>query len=210
MTVSQWDYIRVKLGLHEITCFPARIMILRSSFTCHSARITILASSWRAVTPHLTLLRTMTLKLATLYIIVGSISFFACILTFILLIKKFLDRPFLHCFFSYSDTIASSLFSLALLLNGIIGLVPSIVQQSCYHFKLLNGLFVVAIVTGFFSVLGISIERFHMFAVVRDYTTIRRKFSIFWFLSSWTLSIVFVIILLPQIQDEEPVSHRNQ
>ena len=150
----------------------------------------------------------MTLKLATLYIILGSISFIACILTFVVLIKKFIDRPLPHCFFSYSDTIASALLSLALLLDGIIGLVPAIVQQSCYHFKLLNGLFVVAIVTGFFSVLGISIERFHMFAVVKDYSAIRRKFSIFWFLSSWTLSIVFVIILLPQIQDKEPVSYR--
>ena len=150
----------------------------------------------------------MTLKLATLYIILGSISFVACILTFVVLIKKFIDRPLPHCFFSYSDTIASALLSLALLLDGIIGLVPAIVQQSCYHFKLLNGLFVVAIVTGFFSVLGISIERFHMFAVVKDYSAIRRKFSIFWFLSSWTLSIVFVIILLPQIQDKEPVSYR--
>ena len=150
----------------------------------------------------------MTLKLATLYIILGSISFVACILTFVVLIKKFIDRPLPHCFFSYSDTIASALLSLALLLDGIIGLDPAIVQQSCYHFKLLNGLFVVAIVTGFFSVLGISIERFHMFAVVKDYSAIRRKFSIFWFLSSWTLSIVFVIILLPQIQDKEPVSYR--
>ena len=150
----------------------------------------------------------MTLKLATLYIILGSISFIACILTLVVLIKNFIHRPLPHCFFSYSDTIASALLSLALLLDGIIGLVPAIVQQSCYHFKLLNGLFVVAIVTGFFSVLGISIERFHMFAVVKDYSAIRRKFSIFWFLSSWTLSIVFVIILLPQIQDKEPVSYR--
>ena len=64
------------------------------------------------------------------------------------------------------------------------------------------GVFVVAIVTGFFSVLGMAIERFHMFAVVRDYSAIKRKFSIIWFLSSWTLSIVFVIILLPQIRDQ--------
>ena len=56
--------------------------------------------------------------------------------------------------------------------------------------------------TGFFSVLGMAIERFHMFAVVRDYSAIKRKFSIIWFLSSWTLSIVFVIILLPQIRDQ--------
>ena len=65
----------------------------------------------------------------------------------------------------------------------------------------------VAIVTGFFSVLGMAIERFHMFAVVRDYSAIKRKFSIIWFLSSWTLSIVFVIILLPQIRDQVTCSH---
>ena len=104
-------------------------------------------------------------------------------------------------FFSYSDIIASTLFSLALLLDGVIGLVPALSERKCYHLKALYGLFVVAIVTGFFSVLGMSIERFHVFAVVRDYSTIKRKFSIIWFLSSWTLSIVFVIILLPQIRD---------
>ena len=80
--------------------------------------------------------------------------------------------------------------------------------RSCYHFKLLFGLFVVAIVTGFYSVLGMAIERFHQLcAIVRDQQDIRRKFSVFWFLSSWTLSIVFVVILLPQIQDH---SHRTE
>ena len=143
----------------------------------------------------------MTINLATLYIIIGSVSFSACVGTFLVLIKKFIEQPPPHCFFSYSDIIASSLLSLALLLDGVIGLVPDMTDKSCYHLKLLYGLFVVAIVTGFFSVLGMSIERFHMFAVVRDYSAIKRKFSIIWFLSSWTLSIVFVIILLPQIHD---------
>ena len=148
------------------------------------------------------------MDLATLYIILGSVSFIACVSTFVVLIKKFLDQPPPHCFFSYSDIIASALLSLALLLDGVIGLVPTMANKSCYHFKLLYGLYVVAIVTCFFSVLGIAIERFHMFAVVRDYSAIKRKFSIIWFLSSWTLSIVFVIILLPQIRDKTPVTSK--
>ena len=45
----------------------------------------------------------MTINLATLYIILGSISFSACIVTFFILIKKFLNQPQPHCFFSYSD-----------------------------------------------------------------------------------------------------------
>ena len=36
----------------------------------------------------------------------------------------------------------------------MIALVPSLAERNCYHYKLLYGLFVVAIVTGFFSVLG--------------------------------------------------------
>ena len=142
----------------------------------------------------------MSIGLGHLYIIIGSISFLACVATLLVLIKKFLAQP-PPSFFSYSDIIASALFSLALLLDGVIGLVPALSERACYHLKALYGLFVVAIVTGFFSVLGMSIERFHVFAVVRDYSTIKRKFSIIWFLSSWTLSIVFVIILLPQIRD---------
>ena len=38
--------------------------------------------------------------------------------------------------------------------DGVIALVPSLAERNCYHYKLLYGLFVVAIVTGFFSVLG--------------------------------------------------------
>ena len=149
----------------------------------------------------------MSIGLGHLYIVIGIISFLTCVVTLFVLIKKFLAQP-PPSFFSYSDIIASSLFSLALLMDGVIGLVPAVSNiDECYHLKLLYGLFVVAIVTGFFSVLGMSIERFHVFAVVRDYSTIKRKFSIIWFLSSWTLSIVFVIILLPQIRDNDPHPH---
>lgn len=68
----------------------------------------------------------MTFNLATLYIILGSVSFLACVATFLVLIKKFLAQPPPYCFFSYSDIIASALLSLALLLDGVIGLVPTI------------------------------------------------------------------------------------
>ena len=102
----------------------------------------------------------MPFNLATLYIIIGSISFIASVVTMVILVKKFIDQPAAHGFFSYSDTIASGLLSLGLLLDGVIAVVPSISGSSCYHLKLLYGLFVVAIVTGFFSVLGMAIERF--------------------------------------------------
>ena len=101
-----------------------------------------------------------------------------------------------------SDTMASGLLSLGLLLDGVIVLVPAI---SSRNFKLLYGIFVFAIVTGFFSVVGMAIERFHTFAVHRNYHYITRKFSIAWFLSSWTLSVVFVI-LLPQIQEKHTIA----
>ena len=151
----------------------------------------------------------MPFNLATLYIILGSISFIASVVTIVILVKKFIDQPAAHGFLSYSDTIASGLLSLGLLLDGVIGVYPSISGSSCYHFKLLYGLFVVAIVTGFFSVLGMAIERFQAFAVYRDHRHITRKFSIAWFLSSWTLSILFVIILLPQIQEPDKISKKS-
>ena len=148
----------------------------------------------------------MVINLATLYIILGFVSFIASAITIIILVKKFIDQPAAHGFFSYSDTMASGLLSLGLLLDGVIGLVPAISTRNCYHFKLLYGLFVVAIVTGFFSILGMAIERFQAFAVYRNHRHITRKFSIAWFLSSWTLSVVFVVILLPQIQEKHTIA----
>ena len=145
----------------------------------------------------------MIINLATLYIILGFISFIASAITIVILVKKFIEQPAAHGFFSYSDTLASGLLSLGLLLDGVIGVFPDISTKSCYHLKLLYGLFVVAIVTGFFSVLGMAIERFQAFAVYRNHRHITRKFSIAWFLSSWTLSILFVMILLPQIREKE-------
>ncbi|XP_023335237.1 bromo and FHA domain-containing protein DDB_G0267958-like [Eurytemora carolleeae] len=44
-----------------------------------------------------------------------------------------------------------------------------------------------------------AIERFQAFAVYRDHRHVTRKFSIAWFLSSWTLAVCFVVILVAQI-----------
>ena len=148
------------------------------------------------------------MDLASLYIILGSISFITSVVTLGVLIKKFIEQPAAHGFFVYSDTIASALLSLGLLLDGVktmhsmgpntslcntkplslpaapmtfpihllhksfgsirvastkirmqvISLKPSLADKNCYQFKLLYGLFVVAIVTGFFSVLGQSLS----------------------------------------------------
>ena len=42
--------------------------------------------------------------------------------------------------------------------SQVISLKPSLADKNCYQFKLLYGLFVVAIVTGFFSVLGLFLH----------------------------------------------------
>ena len=139
------------------------------------------------------------MSLATLYIIIGAISFVTSVVTTIVLVTKFINQPAAHGFFSYSDTMASALFSLGLLLDGVIPFVPSI-DIPCYQYALIYSLFIIPIITGFFSVLGTAIERFQAFAVYRDTRVVTRKFSIAWFLSSWTLAISFVIILVGQIE----------
>ena len=58
---------------------------------------------------------------------------------------------------------------------------------SCFQHKLIYGLYIVPIITSFFSVLGMAIERFQAFALYRDRRRLTRKFSIAWFMSSWTL-----------------------
>ena len=50
--------------------------------------------------------------------------------------QKVLDQPAAHGFFSYSDIIASVLLSLALLLNGVIGLVPSLTNREAVAISL--------------------------------------------------------------------------
>ena len=57
------------------------------------------------------------MDLASLYIILGSISFTTSVVTLVILIKKFISQPAAHGFFVYSDTMASGLLSLGLLLD---------------------------------------------------------------------------------------------
>ena len=142
------------------------------------------------------------MTLANLYIIVGTISFVVSIVTAIVLVTKFINQPVAHGFFSYSDILASSLLSLGLLLDGFIPFSP-IFEVPCYQYILIYSLFVVPIVTSFFSVLGLAIERFQAFAVYRDTTVMSRKFSIAWFISSWLIAVCFVLILKGQFEDND-------
>ena len=148
------------------------------------------------------------MSLATLYIMIGAISFVTSVVTTIVLVTKFVNQPAAHGFFSYSDTMASALLSLGLMLDGVIPFVPT----SCYQYVLIYSLYIIPIITGFFSVLGMAIERFQAFAVYRDTSVVTRKFSIAWFLSSWTLAICFVVILVGQIEEtsQEPVQWNGE
>jgi hypothetical protein len=47
------------------------------------------------------------------------------------------------------------------MLDGILYLLPNH-DTPCYQYKLIYGLFIVPIITGFFSVLGMAIERFQV------------------------------------------------
>ena len=78
--------------------------------------------------------------------------------------------------------------SLGLLLDGILYLLPDY-DTPCYQYKVVYSLFIVPIITSFFSVLGMSIERFQTFALYRDRRRMTKKFSIAWFVASWTLGI---------------------
>ena len=44
-------------------------------------------------------------------------------------------------------------------------------------------------ISSFFSVLGMSIERFQTFALYRDRRKQTKHFSIAWFVASWTLGM---------------------
>ena len=46
------------------------------------------------------------MSLAHLYIVIGSVSFIASVLTTVVLVTKFVNQPEAHGFFAYSDTIA--------------------------------------------------------------------------------------------------------
>ena len=92
----------------------------------------------------------------------------------------------------------SALMSLGLLLDGILG-IQGKQGTACYQYKIIYGLFIIPIITSFYSVLGMSIERFQAFALYRDRRKFTRKFSIAWFMASWTLAVCFLVILLAQI-----------
>ena len=140
------------------------------------------------------------MNLANLYIIVGAISFVTSVITAIVLVTKFINQPVAHGFFSYSDILSSVLFSLGLLLNGVLPFAP-IFDVPCYQYTLVYSLFVVPMITSFFSVLGMAIERFQAFAVYRDTSVMSKKFSIAWFVASWLIAICFVVILQGQLED---------
>ncbi len=52
------------------------------------------------------------MSLAHLYIVIGSVSFVASVLTTVVLITKLVNQPEAHGFFSYSDTVARSVWPL--------------------------------------------------------------------------------------------------
>ncbi len=74
------------------------------------------------------------MSLAHLYIVIGSVSFVASVLTAVVLVTKFVNQPEAHGFFSYSDTLASALMSLGLLLDGVLYLLPDY-DTPCYQYK---------------------------------------------------------------------------
>lgn len=98
--------------------------------------------------------------------------------------------------------------SLGLLIDGIQDLLPRD-DKPCYQYKLIYGLFIVPIITSFFSVLGMAIERFQAFALYRDRRRLTRRFSIAWSMASWTLALCFLVILFGQIVEKGPQERYN-
>ena len=64
-------------------------------------------------------------------------SFVASVLTTIVLVTKFVNQPAAHGFLTYSDTVASALMSLGLLLDGVLYLLPDY-DTPCYQVKLIS------------------------------------------------------------------------
>ena len=149
------------------------------------------------------------MNLANLYIIVGAISFVTSVITAIVLVTKFINQPVAHGFFSYSDILSSVLFSLGLLLNGVLPFNPTF-DVPCYQYVLVYSLFVVPMITSFFSVLGMAIERFQAFAVYRDTSVMSKKFSIAWFAASWLIAVCFVVILRGQLEDKGELTDTSE
>ena len=93
--------------------------------------------------------------------------------------------------------------SLGLLLHGIITPDVTMGKQKfdCWQYKMRYGLYIVPIITSFLGVLGMAIERFQAFALYRDRRRLTRRFSIAWFIASWTFALCFLFVLLAQIKE---------
>ena len=76
-------------------------------------------------------------------------------------------------------------------------------QESCYEWNMISyyGLCIIPIVTSFFSILGMSIERFQTFALYRDRRRLTKRFSVVWFTASWFLAFCFLVVLISQLED---------
>ena len=103
--------------------------------------------------------------------------------------------------FFMNQLIFSALFSLGLFLSGIQEFYPIKPGKPCYHYELIYGLYIVPIITSYFSVLGMAIERFQSFALYthKDRRILTRRFSISWSITSWTLAFCFFVMFLSQI-----------
>ena len=103
--------------------------------------------------------------------------------------------------------LCSALFSLGLLLDGILYYIP---KEKCYQEKLIWGLFIVPIIISFYSVLGLAIERFQTFALYQqDRRKLTRGFSVAWSFASWTLAICLLVILLSNFSPLDNNNTRN-
>ena len=103
--------------------------------------------------------------------------------------------------FFMNQLIFSTLFSLGLFLSGIQEFYPIKPGKPCYHYELIYGLYIIPIITSYFSVLGMAIERFQSFALYtnKDRRILTRRFSISWSITSWTLAFCFLVMFLSQI-----------
>ena len=76
-------------------------------------------------------------------------SFVASIVTTVVLVTKFVNQPTAHGSFAYSDTAASALMSLGLLLHGFLCLPSDLPGDDlgCTQYKVIYGLYIVPIIT---------------------------------------------------------------
>ena len=120
--------------------------------------------------------------------------------------KKYFEVQF-HKIYTKYYFLCSAMFSLGLLLDGILFYIPN---TTCYHDKLIWALFIVPIIISFYSILGLAIERFQTFALYQqDRRKLTRGFSIVWSVASWTLAICLLVILLSKISYSDNTNTRN-